>query len=92
MSNAELIEQTASLLVTVAYAHQEFDNYDHVLHHGNVKKLTEALEAADKRISELERKLAVAREALNCVVTMPRSAESIRRCTQALAQIGEKDE
>ena len=44
----------------------------------------------NERFNEAERKLDVAREALNCVVTMPRSAESIRRCTQALAQIGEK--
>ena len=38
-----------------------------------------------------ERKLAVAVDALKTVVIMPRSAESIRRCTQALAQIGGKE-
>ena len=58
-----------------------------------------ALEAADKRIAELERKLAVAREALNNLASWG-EGECVTGCfdepvaaavsRQALAQIGEK--
>jgi hypothetical protein len=82
--NAELIADLRER-INPAYADQRgTESYER-------KQCADALEAADKRIAELERKMAVAQEALEVATTYSMLEIDRKIIVEALAQIGGDD-